>query len=98
VARFSNLDTFLREKWELGFLKSWDANDLLTLLQTWQSGDVSQVRDGGNLEKCLGAIKARGLIMPCKTDLYFAVRMLVRSMNLVAEVIFPLSQRIVRLK
>jgi homoserine acetyltransferase len=72
--RFSNLETFLRERWELGFLKSWDANDLLTLLKTWQMGDVSQVRDGGDLEKCLSAIKARGLIMPSKTDLYFAVR------------------------
>ncbi|KAF8235982.1 homoserine acetyltransferase [Tricholoma matsutake] len=68
---FPNLETFLKEKWENGFLRSWDANDLLALLQTWQSGDVSQVRDGGDLEKCLGAIKARGLIMPCKTDLYF---------------------------
>jgi homoserine acetyltransferase len=99
MVRFSNLDTFIRERWEFGFLKSWDANDLLTLLHTWQTGDVSQVRDGGDLAKCLGAIKARGLIMPCKTDLYFPVRGLVRSMNLVADkVMFSLSQRIMRMR
>ncbi|KAF8070478.1 alpha beta hydrolase fold protein [Lyophyllum atratum] len=68
---FPDLDTFLREKWEERFLTSWDANDLLTLLSTWQSGDISLVRDGGDLQKCLSSIKARGLIMPCKTDLYF---------------------------
>ncbi|GLB37448.1 putative alpha beta hydrolase fold [Lyophyllum shimeji] len=68
---FPDLNSFLRERWEERFLSSWDANDLLTLLSTWQSGDISRVRDGGDLPKCLASIKARGLIMPCKTDLYF---------------------------
>ncbi|KAG6861096.1 hypothetical protein C0995_004033 [Termitomyces sp. Mi166 len=58
-------------EWEESFVTQWDANDLLTLLETWKSGDVSLVRDGGHLEKTLASIKARGLIMPCKTDLYF---------------------------
>jgi len=71
---YPDLNTFLRENWESGFLNSWDANDLLTLLATWQNGDVSKIRDGGDLKKCLGAIKAKGLIMPSKTDLYFPVR------------------------
>lgn len=53
---------------------SWDANDLLTLLNTWSTGDVSLVKDRGNLEQCLSGIKAKGLIMPSKTDLYFPVR------------------------
>lgn len=68
---YTDLNAFLREEWEMGFLQSWDANDMLTLKDTWQTGDVSKVRDGGDLAKCLGAIKAKGLIMPCKTDLYF---------------------------
>ncbi|TDL24200.1 alpha/beta hydrolase fold protein [Rickenella mellea] len=68
---YPDLDSFLREEWEAGFLNSWDANDLLTLLHTWQTGDVSRVRDGGDYEKCLKSIKAKGLIMPSKTDLYF---------------------------
>ncbi|ESK97072.1 homoserine acetyltransferase family protein [Moniliophthora roreri MCA 2997] len=67
---YPDLNAFLREVWEFGFL-SWDANDLLALMHTWQTGDVSTVQDGGDLGKCLTNIKAKGLIMPCKTDLYF---------------------------
>ncbi|KAG2368433.1 Alpha/Beta hydrolase protein [Suillus spraguei] len=69
--KYTSLNDFLREDWEGGFLEGWDANDLLTLLNTWQMGDVSLIRDGGYFANCLGAIRARGLIMPCKTDLYF---------------------------
>ena len=69
---YPDLDSFLREEWEQSFYK-WDANDLLTLLNTWKNGDVSKVRDGGDLNKCLSQIKAKGLIMPSKTDLYFPV-------------------------
>ena len=71
--RYTNLETFLREEWEAGFLRSWDANDMLTLLKTWQMGDVSTIRHGGDLGRCLSDIKAKGLIMPGRTDLYFAV-------------------------
>ena len=71
--RYADLNSFLREDWEAGFLNGWDANDLLTLLNTWYTGDVSLVRDGGDYAKCLSNIKAKGLIMPCKTDLYFPV-------------------------
>ncbi|KZT29001.1 homoserine acetyltransferase [Neolentinus lepideus HHB14362 ss-1] len=49
----------------------YDGLDMLALLNTWQTADVSKVRDDRNLENRLGAIKAKGLIMPCKTDLYF---------------------------
>lgn len=47
---------------------------MLALLNTWQTGDISLVRDNGDLEKALKSIKAKGLIMPSKTDLYFPVR------------------------
>lgn len=69
--RYPDLRSFIRENWEWPFLTFWDANDLLTLLETWISGDISLIRHDGNLEKCLTSIQARGLIMPCKTDLYF---------------------------
>ncbi|KAF9054630.1 alpha/beta hydrolase fold protein [Panaeolus papilionaceus] len=69
--QFPDLQSFLRERWEGRFLASWDANDLLTLLHTWQQGDISKINDGGDLEACLRKIKAKGLIMPSKTDLYF---------------------------
>jgi homoserine O-acetyltransferase len=73
VHRYPDLETFIRERWEDRFLNNWYANDLITLLHTWQNGDVSQIRDGGDLQACLNKIKAKGLIMPSKTDLYFPV-------------------------
>lgn len=72
--RFPDLESFIRERWEGRFLANWDANDLITLVHTWQNGDVSKIRDDGNLEICLSKIKSKGLIMPSKTDLYFPVR------------------------
>ncbi|EIM81315.1 homoserine acetyltransferase [Stereum hirsutum FP-91666 SS1] len=69
--KYPDLNAFIREDWEAGFLESWDANDMVALLNTWQQGDVSLVRHGGDYERCLSEITAKGLIMPCKTDLYF---------------------------
>ncbi|KAL6300491.1 homoserine O-acetyltransferase [Sparassis latifolia] len=71
--KYASLDDFLRAEWEGGYLE-WDANDLLTLLDTWQTGDittVSGVAGAGNFTNCLASIKPKGLIMPCKSDLYF---------------------------
>ncbi|KAI0266680.1 homoserine acetyltransferase [Gloeopeniophorella convolvens] len=69
---YDSLNSFLREEWEAGFLEpAWDANDMVTLINTWQAGDVSRVRHGGDLAACLGDVRARALIMPCKNDLYF---------------------------
>lgn len=78
---YSSLDDFIRADWEGGFLGTWDANDMLTLLNTWQTGDVSlvgkpiydSVHDENGFQGVLAGIKAKGLIMPCKTDLYFPV-------------------------
>ena len=75
------MDDFIRASWEGGFLGTWDANDLLTLLHTWQTGDVALIGKAGlvaegdeaSFVSALSGIKARGLIMPCKTDLYFPV-------------------------
>ena len=71
--RYPTLDAFMREGWEGRFVANWDANDMLALLHTWQAGDVSLVRHDGNLADCLADIKAKMLVMPCKTDLYFPV-------------------------
>ncbi|OCB90443.1 homoserine acetyltransferase [Sanghuangporus baumii] len=68
---YPDLESWIREAWEGRFVTNWDANDLITLLHTWQSGDISKIRDGGDLEKALKAITAKALIMPSKTDLYF---------------------------
>lgn len=78
---YASLDDFMRADWEGGFLGTWDANDLITLLHTWQTGDVSLIgkpglateSDDAAFTNSLAGIKAKGLIMPCKTDLYFPV-------------------------
>ena len=49
-----------------------DANDLLGMLDTWQSADLSNYAGfDGDLKKALSAIHCRAIVMPCKTDLYF---------------------------
>ena len=51
---------------------NWDANNLLTTLQTWQTADISandQYRH--DFKRALSAIRARAILIPCRTDLYF---------------------------
>ena len=73
VGRYPTMEAFLKEAWEGRFVANWDANDMLVLLNTWQRGDISLVRDGGDFTNALRSITAKALIMPCKTDLYFCV-------------------------
>ncbi len=57
--------------WEEDHL-NWDANDLLAKLRSWQNGDISaNTLYGGDFEAALGAIKARAILIPCTSDLYF---------------------------
>jgi homoserine acetyltransferase len=53
---------------------------MITLLTTWQKGDISLVRDGGDYEKALENIRAKALIMPSRTDLHFPVRQVLSSL------------------
>ena len=64
-----DLDTFLRTDWEERFGRR-PAADLLAQLRTWDAGDIA---DGGDLPAALAAIRARVLLMPSETDLYFRV-------------------------
>jgi homoserine acetyltransferase len=42
------------------------------MLHTWQAGDCSKQEPyNGDFEKAMGAIKARTLVLPSATDLYF---------------------------
>lgn len=51
---------------------SFDANDLLAMVATWQSADIgAHPRFGGDLSAALAAIRARAFVMPSRTDLYF---------------------------
>jgi homoserine O-acetyltransferase len=53
-------------------LADWVPMDFYHQLSTWMAADVSDHPTfGGNLEKALGAIHSRALVMPCDTDMYF---------------------------
>ena len=68
---FSSLEDFIVGFWE-GFFTRVDANNLLCMLATWQGADISaNTTYCGDFAKALGSIKARSLVMPCETDLYF---------------------------
>ncbi|WP_439529277.1 alpha/beta fold hydrolase [Pannonibacter sp.] len=68
---YSSLEDFLVAFWE-GFFLPKDANNLLTMLWTWQNGDISDNElYNGDFRKALGAIKAKAYVMPSRTDLYF---------------------------
>jgi len=58
-----------------GYFRRRDANDLLAMLWTWQHADLS-ANDiyKGDFVAALKAIKARAIVMPGETDLYFRVR------------------------
>ena len=68
-----DLQTFLRTDWEQRFARR-RAADLYAQLQTWYSGDISaNERYNGDLPSALQAIRARVLLLPGETDLYFRV-------------------------
>jgi homoserine O-acetyltransferase len=67
---FDSLEALLAD-WEDDHLR-WDGNDLLAKLRTWQHGDIG-ANDlyRGDFAKALAAIRARAIVVPCRTDLYF---------------------------
>ena len=68
---FSSLEDFLVAFWE-GFFIHKDANNLLAMLWTWQNGDIGDNElYGGDFKKALAGIKAKAIVMPGRTDLYF---------------------------
>lgn len=68
---YSSLEDYLVSFWEGRRVLS-DANNFLAMIWTWQNADLSDnLLYGGDYEKALGAIKAKAIVMPCVTDLYF---------------------------
>lgn len=52
--------------------EGYDANDLLCVLDTWQRANISDNRQfEGDFPRALRAIRARTIVMPGSTDLYF---------------------------
>lgn len=68
---FLSLENFLVDFWEAFFLKR-DYRNLLTLIWTWQNGDISNNPVfKGNFELALSSIKAKTLLLCPQIDLYF---------------------------
>jgi homoserine O-acetyltransferase len=66
-----SLEAFLTYAWEPSF-QARDANDLLAMLATWQAADISaNDQFHGDFVAALASIRARAMVMPCQTDLYF---------------------------
>ncbi|CAG8957329.1 hypothetical protein HYFRA_00010752 [Hymenoscyphus fraxineus] len=71
VLGFKDLEDFMMNFWEKWAL-SKDPNNLLVMLHTWQAGDVSKQEPyNGDFKDAMQAIKAKALVLPGKTDLYF---------------------------
>ena len=68
-----SLEDFLDRHWAPGFTRR-RAEDLYAQAVTWLHADIAaDPRYGGDLVAALGAVRARVLLMPSRTDLYFPV-------------------------
>lgn len=68
---YASREDYLLRCWDALFAHRDPAN-LLSMLETWRVSDISDNPVyGGDLDKALGAIKARVVFAPSRTDLYF---------------------------
>jgi len=68
---FVSLEDCLTGFWEKRYMRR-DANNLLSMLRTWQLNDLGATSGfGGNLDQALSTIKAKATVMAGQTDLYF---------------------------
>ena len=68
---YESLEDYLVRFWEAR-RTSADANDLLAMVWTWQNADISNNQKyDGDFGEALAGIKAKAIVMPGRTDLYF---------------------------
>jgi homoserine O-acetyltransferase len=68
---FASLEDFITHFWEGDHLKK-DVNNVLATIWSWQHGDIAaNSLYNGNFEQALASIKAKAIVMPGRTDLYF---------------------------
>ena len=73
LAHASSLEDFLDREWAPGFT-TCRAADLYAQARTWEAADISaNTLYDHDLQRALGAITARVLLVPGTTDLYFRV-------------------------
>ncbi len=71
---YSSLEDFLVGFWEGFFLDRRDPNNLLTMLWTWQNGNIGATPGrgfDGDQVAALRTIKAKMIVLPALKDLYF---------------------------
>lgn len=67
----TSVEDYVQKRWAPNFLKR-DANDLLSMIGTWQTADIgSDPKFRGDWQSALAAISAPALVMPSRTDMYF---------------------------
>lgn len=67
----ASVEEYLTKFWDKA-MGSWDAHDLMCMMQCWRLGDISDHGPvKGDLAAALASIKAKVLLMPSRTDLYF---------------------------
>ena len=70
----SSIEDYIVQFWETNFLRR-DGNDLLAQLQIWARSDISANETySHDLKAALAAIRARTIVMPGRTDLYFTAQ------------------------
>jgi homoserine O-acetyltransferase len=68
---FANAKDFVDRYWQETFA-GFDANNLVSQIRTWLTADIaSNPAYGEDIRRALGAITARAIIMPSRTDPYF---------------------------
>jgi len=68
---FTTREAFVAERYVASFEAS-DAHDLHAMLKTWRGANVGDTAPfGGDAGAALASIRARTIVMPARTDLYF---------------------------
>lgn len=68
---YDSLGGFLKGYWEPAFAGK-NADNLLSHIATWQAADIAaNERHRGDFRKAIEAVKARVLLVPVRSDLYF---------------------------
>ena len=68
---YVGVEDYLKNVWD-GIYFHRDANDMLSLIRTWQACDLADnPLYRGDRAAAYGAITARAILLPCRTDMYF---------------------------
>ncbi|KAK3618711.1 hypothetical protein LTR56_003989 [Elasticomyces elasticus] len=71
VLGYKGLENFMTDFWE-GWSTSKDPENMLVMLHTWQAADCSdQEPYNGDFQAAMQGIKAKALVLPSQTDMYF---------------------------